>query len=156
MIKLYFTLIVAGILTAGLSSCEKENDTVPASLQNSSLIGKWYLKNQVMQTAVDTSAVIQTVSSGSVYTANDYFEFKADNVATYASTTIGKVYNGYYSCTSNTAPAVLTFKSGLFTPEYNVGKISKDTLLIYDVRSTTTAKIKTTITYSYIYTHSSN
>lgn len=140
----FFALIAGG--------CQKDSDALPAYLKNDSLTGKWYLKNLTRQTSADTSINI-LVDSVTSFTTDDYFEFKADNSATYSSTNIGKRYNGYYSANSSVTPYVLTFKSGSYVNQFDISKVSKDSLVLYKTQSATGNAVTTTTTDYYIYTH---
>jgi len=153
MIKLCFSTILAGLLFLSLGSCQKESQDIPANLQNPALTGKWYLKAITEQTSVDTSLNVKQDPLLLTVTADDYFEFKAQNAATYSSTIIGKRYDGYYSVNPSVTPELLNFKSGIFTEAFNISKVSKDSLVIYKTASTKNNTVITTVTDYYTYKH---
>jgi hypothetical protein len=152
MSKFYFTIISAFLICSALAGCQKEDTGIPADLQYSGITGKWYLKTLVSRTTADTSLAVKADSIKS-YTAQDFFEFKSNNAATYSSTILGKMYDGYYSANTNSAPQTLTFKSASYLAKYNVNKLNKDSLVIYQSTSTKRGMVTTTVAYYYIYKH---
>ncbi len=152
MIKRCCCLIaVVSFMALGLAGCHKESTAIPAYLQNPALTGKWFLKSLIIKTSADTSTFTGS-DTVKMFTAQDFFEFKAQNAATYSSTLLGKSYDGYYSANSGASPYTLTFKSGDFINKFNIGSISKDSLVIYQPVTTTNGIVTTTIAYNYIYT----
>lgn len=150
MIKFHSFILLLIFLCSGLSSCRKENYTLPADLQLPAISGKWYLKSLITKTSTDANLDVTAVTYTS-FSANDYFEFKANNAATYSSSIIGKIYNGYYSATAAAIPQTLTFKSGNFVNKYIVTEASTDKLTIYQTAATKTGTVTTTVTDTYTY-----
>lgn len=147
--------VVAGFLimiVLGMSGCQKEKTSIPSYLQMPELTGKWYLHTLYITTSTDNSVTSHTDSATS-FTAQDYFEFKADNAATFSSTIFGKSYEGYYSANSSVAPATLTFKSVDFLNKYNISKVTKDSLVLYQTQATKVAGVTTTVANYYVYKH---
>ncbi|GAB2706201.1 hypothetical protein GCM10027037_35500 [Mucilaginibacter koreensis] len=152
MSKFYTSIISAFLLCSALAGCQKEDTGIPANLQYPGLTGKWYLKTLLRRTTADNTSDIKTDSTKS-FTSQDFFEFKTSNAATYSSTIIGKMYDGYYSANANNSPSTLTFKSQAYLAKYNVNKVSKDSLVIYQTESTKNGQVTTTVAYYYIYKH---
>lgn len=150
MTKLYPAFLLLLLLSLCAGSCQKETSAIPADLQLPAITGKWYLKSLVIKTSTDTSVDVTTETYTS-FTTNDFFEFKASNAATYSSSIIGKMYNGYYSAEAAAIPQTLTFKSGDFVNKYIVNTATADNLIIYQTSATKSGTVTTTVTDTYTY-----
>jgi hypothetical protein len=147
MKKIYGILVAVIVLfTMG---CKQDPPVLPANLQNTQLLGKWYLTSLVIDTDVDGT----TNSSNPItdFTDQDYFEFKANNEATFSSSQYNKKYNGYYAANSDVSPQTLKFKSGDLLISYLIESISDDSFVVYTSSSSTTNGSTTTITNHYTY-----
>jgi hypothetical protein len=148
MKNIFGFLLVAVLMFTG--GCKLDDATVPSSLQNPLLIGKWYLSDLTIVTKTGLNDVTETTIDS--YTDQDYFEFRTGNAATYSSTTYAKTFIGYYSSNSTTTPTTLSFKSGDLLLQYQIQSLDATELVVYDESSTKDADgTITTITNYYTY-----
>lgn len=146
MKKIYGAFIITMLLFAG--GCKQDEVIIPSTLQNSNLLGKWYLKELEIVPVNDPASS----SSFTDYNSNDYFEFKAGNKATYSSTLYSTVFEGYYSANSATTPQTLSFKSGDLLLKYYIESIDPaNKLVLYETPESADAGIPTNTLYRYTY-----
>jgi hypothetical protein len=144
MKKVYGLFLLAVLLFA--AGCKLDPPVVPAYLQNSKLLGKWYLK-ELLITQEDG-----TTSSLTDFTDKDFFDFKTGNAAIYSSTLYGKSYEGYYSSNSLDSPNTLSFKSGTLVLKYDIYGIDPTGDLVLDEAIVDTdSGVPTTTYYRYTY-----
>lgn len=144
MKKIYGLLILTVLLFA--AGCKQDPPVVPAYLQNTKLLGKWYLKELLITQEDGTS------SSLTDFADKDFFDFKAGNAATFSSTVYGKSYEGYYSANSLNTPNTLSFKSGSLLLQYNIDSIDPlASLVLSETITDTDSGVRTSTIYQYTY-----
>jgi len=144
MKKIYGLVLLAVLLFA--AGCKQDPPVVPAYLQNTKLLGKWYLKEMLI-TQEDGST-----SSLTDFADKDFFDFKAGNAATFSSTIYGKSYEGYYSANSLNTPNTLSFKSGSLLLQYDIDSIdSLGDLVLSQTIKDTDSGVPTFTIYQYTY-----
>lgn len=146
MKKIYGFLVLALVIFS--TGCKQDPPILPANLQNSQLLGKWFLKE--LQPHVEVNGVPQTDPDPYTGTSNDYFIFDEGNKAVLSSTIYQKVFQGYYS--ANSAASTLAFKSGELLIRYNVTSITLLDLEISESMTSTNTNgdvIVTTNSYTY-------
>lgn len=147
MKQIYGLIILATMLFA--SGCKQDEAVVPGSLQNSKLLGKWYLSVLEISTAYEDDA---PVDSDPIYFGDkDYFIFKDNNEATFSSSIYAKLYEGYYSSNSNANPKTLKFKSGDLLLSYTLISVDDQTLLLSETSTSSTGGVKITTYKKYTY-----
>jgi len=145
MKKIYGVFILTLLLFSG---CKQDEAIIPSTLQNTNLLGKWYLK-QLEIIPVDDPSLSTTIED---FTDKDFFEFKTGNAATYSSTLYARVFEGYYSANSLTNPQTLSFKSGDLLLKYNIDSLDPlSELVVYETVTTKEAGITTSVRYQYTY-----
>ena len=144
MKKLYGLFLLTVLLFA--AGCKQDAPVVPAYLQNTKLLGKWYLKQLVITPESGPSSSVSSFSN------KDFFDFKAGNIATFSSTIYNTSYEGYYSANSLNNPTTLSFKSGTFVLRYDIyGLDPLGNLILDEVITDSDAGFPTTTIYRYIY-----
>jgi hypothetical protein len=145
MNKIYGFLFLAILLFT--SGCKQDEVVVPTTLQNTNLLGKWYLTELII-TPEDPTASSDTLND---FTDKDFFEFKPGSAATFSSTIYAKVYEGYYSVNSSVNPQVLSFKSGNLLLRYFVESVDSTTFTVFEARTETQGGVPVTTLYHYTY-----
>jgi hypothetical protein len=134
-----------------MAGCKPDPAVIPSNLQNPLLAGKWLLKSLDVETQIDNNP--PTSFNFNTFTDKDYFEFKANNAATYSSSAIGASYNGYYSTDMSLSPNPIKFVSNDFSETFYLKSVTADTLIIYQTASNTSFGVTTTVTNTYTYKH---
>ncbi len=130
--------------------CKQDEAVIPAFLQNSKLLGKWYLVSLQVSTIYGTDAPIDADPINN-FTDQDYFIFRENNEATFSSSMYARVFVGYYSSNSNTSPRPLKFKSGNLLLNYVLESIDDQTFVVTESSSTVDAGETVTTLKRYTY-----
>ena len=129
--------------------CKQDEAVVPAYLQNSKLLGKWYLSTLEISTAYGDEA---PVDSDPVYFGDkDYFIFKDNNEATFSSSMYARIFEGYYSSNNNAIPKTLKFKSGDLLLSYSLISLDDQLLVLSETSTDSSAGVKITTYKKYTY-----
>jgi len=130
--------------------CKQDEAVVPAYLQNSKLLGKWYLVSLQISTITGTDAPVEG-DPIPFESDKNYFIFNDNNEATFSSSIYARVFKGYYSSNSTSNPKTLKFKSGDLLLNYALEIIDDQTLVVTESTSSTIAGEITTTLKRYTY-----
>jgi hypothetical protein len=148
MKKIYGVLLLTLMLMG--SSCKQDEAILPQSLQNTLLLGKWYL-SQLDVTTQEGNNTPVTAPSVTGFSDKDYYIFAEGNKATFSSTLYARIFEGYYSYNTGNTPTLLSFKSGDLLIRYTVIALQPDSLVIEETITDTLNGVRTITTNRYTY-----